>query len=291
MGELYALGAAIVWAWAVILLQRSGESAGPFALNLFRIGVSLPLLILTTLLAGIPLLRPAPLSDYLILLASGVIGIAISDTLFHRSLNMVGAGISAIVGTAYSPTVVLMAFLLIGERVGAADLVGMGLILCGILLSTSLRPPRERTRLELIEGILLGVLSIATLAFAIVIAKPVLDRSPVLWAASVRQSGCIVALLLSTLFLRRTREAYRFFRPSPAWRFMLPAAVLGSYLSLMLWIAGMKYTLASLAAILNQTSTIFILLLAVIFLREPLSRRKLLAAGLAIGGVLLITLT
>lgn len=291
MGEIYALGAAIVWACAVILLQRSGESAGPFALNLFRIGISLPLLVITTLLAGTPLLRAAPLTDYLILLASGVIGIAIADTLFHRSLNAVGAGVSAIVGTVYSPTVVLMAFLLIGERVSTVDLLGMALILSGILLSTSLPPlPGQRTRRELIEGILLGVLSIALLAFAIVIAKPVLDRSPLLWAATVRQTGCMIALLLSTLFLRRTRRAYRFFRPTRAWRFMLPATVLGSYISLMLWMAGMKHTLASLAAILNQTATIFILILAVIFLREPLNLRKAIAAALAVAGVLLITL-
>ena len=51
----------------------------------------------------------------------------------------------------------------------------------------------------------------------------------------------------------------------------------------------MKYSLASIAAVLTQMSTIFILILAAIFLHEHFSGRKLIAAGLAVIGVLLIT--
>ena len=61
--------------------------------------------------------------------------------------------------------------------------------------------------------------------------------------------------------------------------------------ALIFWIAGMKYTLASLAAILTQTTTVFILLLAILFLHERLTARKLAAAALAVAGVLLIVLT
>lgn len=290
MGEICALASALVWALAVILLQRSGESAGPFSLNFFRVALSLPLLILTTIASGTPLLLHAPLSDYLILILSGILGIAISDTLFLMSLNKIGAGISAIVSTAYSPMVVGMAFLLIGERVQATDLAGMALIMGAVLLSTKLQPHLERTSREVIEGIVIGILSVAFLALAIVIAKPVLNRSPVMWAASVRQAGCMAAFGLIVLTHRGSRVALRFLRPSPAWRFMVPGATLGSYLSLILWIAGMKFTLASRAAILNQTSTIFILIMAIIFLGEPFTFRKGLAAALALAGVLLITI-
>jgi drug/metabolite transporter (DMT)-like permease len=71
---------------------------------------------------------------------------------------------------------------------------------------------------------------------------------------------------------------------------MVPATVLGSYLSLMLWIGGMKYTLASIAAILNQSSTVFILILSVILLHERLTKRKIAATLLALAGVLLVSL-
>jgi drug/metabolite transporter (DMT)-like permease len=70
----------------------------------------------------------------------------------------------------------------------------------------------------------------------------------------------------------------------------VPATLLGSHLALTLWIAGMKYTLASVADILGQSSTLWILLSSVLFLRERFSRRNALAAVLAWAGVLLVTL-
>jgi len=49
--------------------------------------------VLTFLVLRRPILGQAPLKDYLILILSGVLAIAISDTMFHKCLNMVGAGI------------------------------------------------------------------------------------------------------------------------------------------------------------------------------------------------------
>jgi drug/metabolite transporter (DMT)-like permease len=58
----------------------------------------------------------------------------------------------------------------------------------------------------------------------------------------------------------------------------------------MLWIAGMKYTQAGSAAIINQSSTIFVLVFASLFLGEPFTGRKVVASALALGGILMVTL-
>jgi drug/metabolite transporter (DMT)-like permease len=70
----------------------------------------------------------------------------------------------------------------------------------------------------------------------------------------------------------------------------VPATLFGSCLALTLWIAGMKHTRASVADILGQSSTLWILLFSVLFLRERVSRRNALAVVLALAGVLLVTL-
>jgi drug/metabolite transporter (DMT)-like permease len=69
---------------------------------------------------------------------------------------------------------------------------------------------------------------------------------------------------------------------------MIPGTVIGSFLALILWIAGMKYTQASTAAILNQTSTIHIIIMATIFLGEPLTRRKVAAVVLTLVGIAMV---
>lgn len=290
MGELFALLTAVVWAAAVILLKRSGEHVAPFALNLFRVVVATGLLIPTLLIAGeVPWSRGS-VSDVLILFASGIIAIATSDTLFHMSLNAVGAGISAIIDCLYAPLTVLLATLLLGERLSALQLVGMGLVVAGVLSAAQHEPPHGTAPRQVVLGVVWGVLSMIALALGIVIAKPVLDHSGVLWATTMREIGCLAVMGPIALLSPQRREILAVFKPSRTWKVTVPAAVLGSYLALIFWIAGMKYTKVGVAAILNQSSTVYVLILASVFLKEPFTRRKLVASAAAIIGILLVTL-
>ncbi len=289
MGQIFALLTAVIWAIAVILLKRSGESVSPFALNLFRVVVSTALLLPTVLVAGEAGWHGTT-RDVLVLFASGIIAIATSDTLFHMSLNAVGAGISAIIDCLYAPLTVLLATVLLGERLSALQLFGMALVLSGVLTAAQHDPPHGVSRRQLVLGVLWGVLSMIALALGIVIAKPVLNHSPVLWATAVRQVGCLGVMVPVALLSPRRREILHVFKPSRGWRFSLPGAILGSYLALIFWIAGMKYTKVGVAAILNQSSTIYVLALAAIFLHEPFTRKKVLASLVAIVGIVLVTL-
>ncbi|PJA74999.1 EamA family transporter [bacterium CG_4_9_14_3_um_filter_65_15] len=288
MGEFFALACALAWAVAVILFRKAGLSVPPLALNLFRVTVSSGLFLLTLAATGHPLLHVAPLGDYLILAASGVVAIALSDTLFHMSLNRVGAGVNAVVDSLYSPFVVLFAFLMLSERLGPQELAGMVLIVSAVILSTQVRPPQGTNRRELVTGVVIGVAAMASLAFGIVLAKPVIERNDVVWSTTVRQLGALAALAPAALIAPGRRRTWSVFRPRAVWRVSLPGTVMGSYLALLLWIGGMKYTEAGIASILNQTSTIYILILATVVLHEPFTRRKTIAAVMAVAGAVLV---
>lgn len=290
MGTLYALMTAVMWASAIICLKRSGESISPFALNVFRVALSSVLLVLTVVAAGQDLFYRAPLRDYLILFASGVIAIAISDTFFLMALNRLGAGIMAIVDSLYAPFVVFFAFVILGERLGIWQWAGMGFVIAGVLIAARHEPPAGISRRQILVGSVYGLLSMVTVALGIVIAKPVLNHSPVLWATTMRQIGALAVMLPVALALPSRGEIFSLFRPAANWKFAVPGTLLGSYLALIFWIAGMKYSNAGPAAILNQTSSIYVLILASIFLKEPFTARKVLASILAVGGIVMVTL-
>ena len=288
LGEFYALSCALVWAFAVILFRKSGSTIAPLALNLFRVGITSILFLLSLLVLRIPLWGHAPLSDYLILMASGIIAIAVADTLFHMSLNRVGAGINAIVNSLYSPSVLLFAYLMLGERFTLMQFMGMILMVSGLVVATQVQPPPGTTRRDLVVGIGLGVMAMACLGFGIVLAKQVLEGANVLWATSIRQFGSLAVLIPITLLRKDRVRTWRVFIPSADWKYSLPGAILGSYVALILWIAGMKMIPAGKAALLNQTSTIYLLFLACLILKEPFGKRKALAAFLSVCGVLLV---
>ena len=54
------------------------------------------------------------------------------------------------------------------------------------------------------------------------------------------------------------------------------------------WLAGFKYAKAGVVALLNQTSTILIVVFAALFLKEPLTRLKVLAVIIAVIGAMLV---
>ena len=123
LGKTLALLNAVVWAIALVYFKKSGDRVPPLALNLFKNAVGLTLLGITLL--ALPLFVPhwSPAipwrvldpqrSELWILLVSGVLGIAVADTIFFFALNRAGVGLIAIVDCLYTPFVMLFAWLLL----------------------------------------------------------------------------------------------------------------------------------------------------------------------------------
>ncbi len=293
LGQTFALLAAFTWAMALVLFKRSGEYVSPLPLNLFKSSVALVLLFATLLAMGdgLDTLRAYPQEDLILLMFSGLVGIALADTLFFKALNLIGVGLISIVDCIYSPLVILFSFILLSEELNAYHYTGAALILIGILFSSRHAPPANRTRAQIALGMFMTAVAIAMMAFGIVIAKPVLDVNefPLIWAATLRIfSGTVVLMVLAVVSSQR-KEYWAVFRPSGAWKFTVSASILGNYLAMIFWIAGFKYTKASVAGVLNQTSVIFAMVLATVVLKEEFTRRKLISIVLALGGVLIIT--
>lgn len=296
LGEIYSASCALLWAAAVLLFRKSGESVPPVALNLFKSAVAVLLFGLTMLVLRVPLL-PAERTalQALTLLASGAVGIGIADSLFFASLNRLGASRAAIVNCAYSPFIVLCARVYLDEPLRPTLLAAVALMVGAILLGTLERlPPADPAGTAAVRerraGVGLGILAMFLNAVGIVIAKPVLSISEVLWATPVRLVGGEAVLLGQVLLFRSHRTgAASIFRPSRVWIYALPSALVGSYLAMMLWISGMKLAPVSVAGILNQTSTLWVPVLAAIFLREPLTARRAVAVALGFAGAVIAT--
>ena len=177
MGEICSLLSAIFWALAIIIFKKIGDRVSPMVINPVKSIIGLLLFILTCLIMGVPLMPNSQFSntDLFILSISGIIGIGIADIIFLHSLNILGAGISAIVDTVYSPFVILFAFILLGESLTFTQLIGGALIIGSVLYaSTKIQNiPVDRKQFKL--GILYGIGSIAMMAFGIVIIKPILN--------------------------------------------------------------------------------------------------------------------
>lgn len=294
-GEALSLGCALAWATGVIIYKRLGEDVPPLKLCLLKN------LIVLVLVAGTVALLLSPAADVLglsrlalpqldaaaiaIVVASGVLGIAIADTLYLRALNLLGAGQMGVVGNLYSPFVIALSFVFLGERMTALQFAGFVLVMTGVLMVNPSGGLGAAAGRERWQGIALGALSVALMAVAIVMVKRVLETEPFWWIVLLRVAGAVTGLLAVIALSPRARTMLRGSRRPLRWGVLLLAAFVGQYLSMSMWLAGYKYTDASVASVLNESSSIFIVIFAAVFLGEALTRRRLLGVAVTFAGV------
>lgn len=283
LGEAFALLSALAWAIGVILYRQLGQHLPPLTLNFLK-----NVLVLGMLAAAVPLVHGTELPDFSaaqigIAILSGVVGLAVADTLYLRSLNQLGAGRMGVIGNLYSPFVVALSFVFLGERMGPLQIVGFALVSSGVLLVGGQRQ-REVGAASVAGGIALGVLSILLMAVAIVMVKRVLEAQPLLWVSLVRMAGALFGLL-AIAALRGELRKLDPRRVRVNWRVLLLAAFVGQFLSTIFWLGGYKYTDAMIAAVINESSSVFIVLLAWLWLREPMDARRAAGVVVALVGV------
>lgn len=288
LGSIIALSCAISWSLAVILLKLSGSRIHPIALNLGKNLVGFVLLLATSILIDGQLVWPLSWEDSAILLASGFLGIGVADCLVLESMRYLNASHIAVLECLFAPFVIALSILWLGDRPTPLMLVG-GACILGSLAFLKPRSDIAYDRRELRRGSLLMAGGLFLVALGIVMIKPLFDRVPLFSLVTIRMiAGCIgSALIFATL--RGKREKIRDFLTTDSRFLLFSACFMSAYLSIILWIAGYKYLEATVAALLNQTSTLFTTLFAVLFLKEKMSGEKYVAVALAVLGVFLIT--
>jgi drug/metabolite transporter (DMT)-like permease len=108
-----------------------------------------------------------------------------------------------------------------------------------------------------------------------------------LWTTNMRVASGLFFLAVPILAHPRRKLLLGPLTRKANWKFMIPATVLGTYLSIIAWIGGMKYTQVSVASALNQLNTVFIFIMAVLILKEKATLLKVAAVALAVAGAIL----
>ncbi len=288
IGEIYALLNAVTWGAAVILFRRCGDFTSPLALNLFKNCVALLLFVVTILVFNIKFFPNVTYLDYTLLFLSGIFGLAISDTLLFKSLNTIGASNWAIIDCLYSPLLIVLGYLMLQEKLSIWDLVGGALVISSTLMVSRAQVQRFSSVKVAVISIIVAVLAVFTNAFSLVLAKPVLVKTSLIWATTVRLFAGLIPLVVLALVSRRHWCLWSSFKPKRDWQLLIPATIMGNYVALVLWIGGMKYAHVGVAGILNKLSTVTIIVLSVIFLKERLTLVRATAALLGIVGAVLV---
>ena len=289
MGDIYAIITALCWSSAVILFDVSSKKMDSFQLNVLKNFVGVFGFILTIIVLSIPI----PIfsqHEIIILFFSGVIGVAIADLLFLDSLRRIGSGLSAVVATIYSPSIFIIAYLLFGEIVKLQSYIGGVLVITGIVIATYKLPQIVKNN-NLYIGIIFGVFAQIFTAYSVLLVVPIMENNPIIYIALIRFSIGLIVTAAVLVYRSGIHGLFYTLKEGLGNTTILIAAILGTYLSVIFWLAGFKYTLAGRAAIYNQLSTIFIIIMAVLFLKETMNVKKWIGITLSIFGAILVSMS
>ena len=306
IGEISILSAAVLWSIAIIIFKSVGNTISAFIVTPAKNLIAIILFGFLCIFTQVPLWYDGLLtSEYYRLIISGCLGMGVGDLLFLYSLNKIGANRVAIINTLEPFIVLLMSFIILKESMPNMNQCIGFLFVFGAVLSIALEKSVNKNidSKSYYQGILLMVLAISFSAFGIVLMKPVLFKlgqvnnllySPyqlLLWASMLRLFPGVIITVIILLFQKNWRELLRPALNKHVGLRLLLASGLGTFFALNFWIIGYAYMEeTALTSILGQMSTIFIIILAKIFLKERITAIRIISMCIAFFGVILVVI-
>jgi drug/metabolite transporter (DMT)-like permease len=281
IGIAAALGSAASWALGSVLFKRLGDVMSPIALTFAKGAVGTALLLAVT---GPLAVQPLPYEPLLLLVLSGLIGIAAGDTFFFIALRSLGAQAVVVLLTLGQVLTVLLAVLWLGERPRAGEWLGISLVVSGVATVMWFRLGVENRRSGL-AGLLWGLLAVVAMAVSTIIAKEALDESGSLQATFIRMLAGTVGIFLVGGAMGQLRGTLTPLRQPGFAALFLASVVTVTFGGFWLSLLAIQKIDVAVANTLSSTEPLLVLPIAAFVLKESLTVPVLLGSALAVLGI------
>jgi len=250
IGEWASLLAALFWTLSSMIWGKIHLSAITINLSKNIIGVVL-ILIHLVLFAWITdrAIFQAPASSWGMLGVSGLIGIVIGDTLYFRSLQILGPRRALMMATTSPLFAAALAFAFLREELPFIAILGICLAVCGVIVVVAdRRASKEAPGLmpgSLRRGIALGILGSICQAIGGVYAKKGLvglDGENICDPIEATFIRLLFAAIATLLVVSLGRKVVRELRAACKWemlRLLIPATALGTWIGI--WLSQVGY--------------------------------------------------
>ena len=297
IGEISALCAAICWSMAIIIFKSASSKLSPFLITALKNSIALALFIIFFILFDIPIWNDSlNTSDYSKLIISGILGMGFGDILFIYALSKIGANRIAIMNCFEPAVICFFSIIMLGTILTIQQLIGFVIVIISLLIVTyeddslDINPKIKK------RGILLQITAILLSSFGIVLIKPVLNKAGnsiyfQLWITAFRLFPGFIIAWLAFLIQNNKMNLLSPLKDSKIlWKIIIGSG-LGTFIALSFWIIGYtKIAKPPVTSIICQTSVVFITILSLMILKEKISKIRIFSMGIAMVGVVLITI-
>jgi drug/metabolite transporter (DMT)-like permease len=292
--ELAAFGAAICWAMTALISSVPAGHLGALAFNRLRQAAVTVLLAVYVLASG--RWQGLGLHEAGLLLASGLFGIFVGDTLLFNALNRVGPRRSSILFALNAPMSAVLGWLLLAETLSYKAAMGIALTCAGVMLAILFgKRPGQTHKLEevkgsLLIGVMFGLGAALGQAMGSIIARPVMATGFDPFVASMLRVGiaaCCLSVLMALPF-----EAVKPRNP-PTWKIAgltILTGILAMGIGMTLLLFALSGGKTGIVATISATSPVLILPMLWLRTGERPAAGAWAGAALAVAGMAMLFL-
>lgn len=288
MNVFPALATCIIWSLSIVLYKRFSKTIPVIKINIFRLLGSILVLFPACILLGYLLWNMGVIYAAL----SGVLALAIGDTLYIYSSSIVGVSIAAPIAYLY---VIIVQFLAItyGEALTLGKIIAALLAVISIFLITS-GSIDVKVRKRKFIGIFLALITCFAWSLGQVVLKPATEFLNPLEVTLIRAlAGFIALLILYPLLITRLRSE-NYVKSINDFKTFFYILLIGA-LDLALGSYLFVYSIASIGVdytvIITGTIPVIAQLFANIIEKERLTIRHILSSILVSIGITIVTLS
>ena len=293
IGEVAALTSALLWSVSSLFWRHVKLSAGAMNLSKNVLGLVLMLLHLGVLtVVTHQAAFTASASSIGLLIVSGLVGVAIGDTLFLRSLQILGPRISLMMATTSPIFSVVLGWVFLREQLLIIVIVGILLTVAGlIIVLTDRAAAKEAPNVypgKVAVGVWCGIAGAFCQSVGGVLSRVGSTDCSGLEAAIYRVAVGMVVLIIFYTWRGKLKTVVRSVFQFDMLRLLLPATMLGTWMGIWLCQVAYKNSDVAIAQTLLSTCPLFAVPVIWIWDGQRLTARGFIGTLIAVSGVALV---
>ena len=294
IGELAAIGTALLWTLSALAWTSAGKYIGAISVCFIRLVITcLFLMVYGQLGRGLALPTDADAQTWVTLGISGLLGLFLADICLFKALLLIGPRLSLLLQSLSPPIATLASWLFYSEKLATRHWLAMVVTLAGVVWVVLERPESDQEahrHRHLCVGVLLASLAAVGQAIGFVLSRRGIGDYDAGAATFVRVLGAMAGYLVLITLLRRWPSIMTATRHHKAMFIMTLGALVGPFVGVVLSMIAVRHCHAGVVTTIIGTMPILILPFAILLYGEKVSLRAAGGAVVSVAGVALLVL-
>ncbi len=290
LGELSALGAAILWSISPFVFTTIVQSIGSFQLNLWRLFLAGLFLMITFLVFKINFSINAIQIFYLSV--SGLIGLVFGDTYLFKSFREIGPRYTMIIMSSNPILGAILAYFVFSEKIQPIGVLGMIITIAGIIIVINQQSDKEISAFKITKkGIVYGFFAALGQAVGLIFTKAAFyegEINPLLATFFRIESSFVILLIIGFFYQKFNKENLAFVANKKTISLLVLGSLIGPYLGITLSYIAVVNIPVGIASTIMSFQPILMLPISKLYFKEKLSVQSIFGAILAVSGLILL---